>query len=78
MEEKFNWGVFEIHLDVSNGKIDNCKCFTDSIVMENFRNLEEMLCNKKLEKNAILEVIKKCIEKDDIKNDICCLIKNKL
>lgn len=78
IEEKFSWGIFEIHLELSGGKIKKCKIFTDAIILEDFENLEETLKNKQFKNDDILEIIEQCIKNHQIKLDLCSLIKNKL
>jgi len=70
VEDKFDWGIFEIHLELSDGRIKDCKSFTDAIVLEDFKNLEKSLRNKQFKSNDILEVI-------EIKRDLCRLVNNK-
>jgi lipoate-protein ligase A len=78
IEEKFSWGIFEIHLEFSDGKIKKCKIFTDAIILEDFESLEKMLQNKQFKSNEISKVIEQYINNEQIKLDICSLIKDKL
>jgi lipoate-protein ligase A len=78
IEEKFKWGIFEIHLEFSDGKIKQCKIFTDAIILEDFESLEKMLQNKQFKSNEISQVIEQYIKNEQIKLDICSLIKDKL
>lgn len=77
IEEKFDWGIFEIHLGFSDGKIQKCKIFTDAIILEDFQNLESSLQEKLFKSDIILEVIKDCIKSQQIQQDIYGLIKSK-
>lgn len=76
-EEKFSWGIIEIYFEVSDGKINNCKFYTDSILLEDFRGLEKALQNKQFKKESIIEAIEKRIDNNRIKSDICSLIESK-
>lgn len=77
IEEKFSWGIFEIYLEFCDGEIKRCKLFTDAIILENFGNLEKMLKNKLFKRNEIIEVIEQCIKNEEIRIDICSMIKDK-
>ncbi len=73
IEEKFLWGMFEIHIEFSDGKIKNCKFFTDAIVLEDFQSLERILQNEEFKSKNIIEAIKKCINNEQIKLDLYSL-----
>ncbi len=75
IEERFSWGIFEIHLESSNGKIQKCKIFTDSVILEDFQNLENLLQGKLLQGQSILDGIKHCIKNQEIQQDLYNLIK---
>lgn len=76
-EEKFPWGIIEIYFEISDGKIKNCKFYTDAIFLEDFETLEKTLQNEQFKKKNIIEAIEKCINNNQIKMDICSLINNK-
>jgi lipoate-protein ligase A len=78
VEDKFDWGIFEIHLELSDGKIKDCKIFTDAIILEDFKSLERALLNESFMSNNLLEVIGKCIKDEKIKQDIFCLVYEKI
>lgn len=77
VENKFDWGIFEIHLELTDGKIKDCRVFTDAIVLENFKDLEKAFLNKQFKSQNILETIKKCIKNEKIKEDLCSMAKEK-
>lgn len=77
MEERFAWGTIEIYIGFSDGKIKNCKFYTDSIFLENFHELEIALKGQQYKTKNILEAIEKYIDNDQIKLDLCSLINNK-
>lgn len=78
LENKFNWGIFEIHLELSDGKIKDCKIFTDAIELENFKSLEKSLINSKLKRNDIIDIIGQCIKNEKIKQEIFDFISDKM
>lgn len=77
IEEKYPWGIIEIHFELSDGKIKNCRFYTDSIFLENFRRLERALQNEQFKRANILDTIEKYIANNQIKRDLCSLIENK-
>lgn len=77
IEEKFDWGIIEINFELSDGKIKNCKLYTDAIFFEDLHMLEEALRNKQFKAENILEAIEKCINNNQIKKDLYNLINNK-
>lgn len=78
LEGKFAWGIIEIHMELSDGKIKACRLFTDAILTEDFKSLEEALQNQQLKSGNIIKVIDECIDNNQIKLDLCSLINNKL
>lgn len=78
LENKFDWGIFEINLEFSDGKIKDCKIFTDSIEPEDFKILEKSLINKQLKSIEILGIIEKHIKNEKIKQELCNFISNKI
>jgi len=78
IERKFPWGIVEICFELSDGKINNCKFFTDSVLLDDFHRLEEMLKNEQFKAENILNAVEKCIGNKQIKMDICRLIDEKL
>lgn len=78
LENRFDWGMFEMHLNLSDGRIKDCKIFTDSIEVEAFKCLGPALVDKKLEKNSVVEVICKCIEKKEIQQSLCAFLIDKI
>ncbi|MCQ1530414.1 lipoate--protein ligase [Lutispora saccharofermentans] len=77
-EDKFNWGIFEINLEVSDGMIKDCQVFTDALVPEAFKSLEKLFQNKEFKSHNMLEAIENCIINEQIKHDLCCLVKDKI
>lgn len=77
LEEKFDWGIIDFHLAFSNGKIKKCKLYTDSILLEDFQRLEKTLQNEQFKKKNILEAVEISINNNQIKQDLCSLIRNK-
>ncbi len=78
LENKFNWGIFEIHLELSDGKIKDCKIFTDAIELENFKSLEKSLINSNLKRNDIIDIIGQCIKNEKIKQELFDFISDKI
>lgn len=78
LENKFEWGIFEINLELSDGKIKNCKIFTDAIELENFKNLEKSLINEQFKRSDILCIIEKHIKGGKIKQELCNFISDKI
>jgi len=78
LENKFDWGSFEINLELSDGRIKDCRIFTDAIELEDFKSMERSLLNKHFKSNDILKVIEECIKNEKIRHALCCLIKNKI
>lgn len=74
VEDKFDWGIFEIHLELSDGKIKDCRIFTDAIELEDFKNMERSLRNKQLRNDDILKVIGQCIKNEKIRHELCCFM----
>jgi lipoate-protein ligase A len=77
-ENKFDWGIFEINLELSDGKITNCKIFTDSIELEDFKILEKSLINVQFKRSDILDAIEKYIKNGKIKQGLCNFISDKI
>lgn len=78
LENKFDWGIFEINLELSDGKIANCRIFTDSIELEDFKILEKSLVNVQFKRSDILCVIEKYIRGEKIKQGLCSFISDKI
>jgi lipoate-protein ligase A len=78
LEKKFDWGIFEIDLELSDGKIKKCRIFTDSIELENFNILEKALVNEQFKRSDILEIIYRHIKNEKIKQEICNFISDKI
>lgn len=78
IEDKFNWGIFEFHFELSDGKIKDCRVFTDAIALEDFKGIEKLLRNKLFKSNNILEVIEECIINEKIKQDLYNFVNDKL
>lgn len=70
LEKKFSWGIIEILAKIENGMIKKTKIFTDSIILDNFKNLESSLENIKFNTNSIETQIDKCIKSKEISSDI--------
>ncbi|MCM0647511.1 lipoate--protein ligase [Clostridium swellfunianum] len=78
IEEKFPWGMLELYIEFSDGKIEKCRFFTDAIELEDFQSLERALENTEFKSGNIIEAIEKIINNEQIKLDLCSLISNKL
>lgn len=78
LENKFNWGILEINLELSDGKIKDCKIFTDAIEPKDFKVLEKSLINVQFKRSAILGIIEKHIKNDKIKQELCNFIIDKI
>ncbi|WP_019228875.1 lipoate--protein ligase [Sedimentibacter sp. B4] len=78
LENKFDWGIFEINLELSDGKITNCRIFTDSIELEDFKILEKSLVSVQFKRSDILCVIEKYIRSGKIKQGLCSFISDKI
>lgn len=57
IEEKFQWGLVEVSLEISDGMIENCRICTDAILAEGFRDIERRLIGEKFDKDSILKKI---------------------
>ncbi len=77
-EEKFHWGIIEFCLNHSEGKIKECKIYTDAVLQVNFKELEKNLCGLPLEKAHIIEVLGSSVLDNQVKNDLIKLIEDKL
>ena len=78
LENKFDWGIFEINLELSDGKIKDCKIFTDAIEPEDFKILEKSLINIQLKNIDILGIIEKHIKNGKIKQELYNFISDKI
>lgn len=78
IEDKFPWGVFEIHLEISDGTIKDCMIFTDTIIQEDFKVIEKSLLLQKVKADSITKVFEECIKSNEIKRDLVNLISGKL
>lgn len=78
LENKFDWGIFEINLELSDGKIKDCKIFTDAIEPEDFKILEKSLINNQLKSVDVLGIIKKHIRNEKVKQELCNFISDKI
>jgi len=78
LEKQFDWGIFELDLELSDGKIKKCRIFTDSIELENFNILEKALVNKQFKRSEILDIIDSHIKNEKIKQEICNFISDKI
>jgi lipoate-protein ligase A len=54
IEEKFDWGMAEVCMEVIDGSIKACKIYTDAIFQEGFQELEKKLINEEFDENTIL------------------------
>lgn len=77
-EEKFKWGIIEFNFSSSDGIITQCKIYTDSLVLENFKVLEDLLLNKDLKSEIIKEAVISIIQNDTIKEDICKMLSKRI
>lgn len=77
-ENKFDWGIFEINLELSDGKITDCKIFTDSIELEDFKVLEKSLVDVQFKRIDILDIIEKNIKSEKIKQGLCKFFSEKI
>jgi lipoate-protein ligase A len=77
-EEKFEWGIIEFNFNASDGIIRECKIYTDSIELDNFKILEAFLVNKELKCNIIEDSVKNIIQSENIKKDICNMISKRI
>lgn len=75
-EEKFDWGIIDLELNVESGTIQNAKIYTDSIINDNFNELSKSLENVKLKKEDLIEKVKENIISEDIKRDLIEKINN--
>ena len=75
-EEKFDWGIIDLELDVESGFIKNAKIYTDSIINDNFDELSENLKNIKLKKESLIEKIEETIKDEKIKKDLIKKVNN--
>ena len=57
LDERFNWGGVELHLDVSKGRISEVKLFTDSLDPAPLELLEQRLVNVNYNAAAISTVL---------------------
>lgn len=75
-EEKFDWGIIDLELDVESGFIKIAKIYTDSIINDNFDELSENLKNIKLKKENLIEKIEETIKDEKIKKDLIKKVNN--
>ncbi|QVK20704.1 lipoate--protein ligase [Mycoplasmatota bacterium] len=68
--QKFDWGTFDIDLDIDDGLISSCFINTDSIIMENFELLEERFIGSKAKIKVLHQSIDSTIENEMIREDI--------
>jgi len=57
IEEKFQWGLVEVSLEISDGMIENCRICTDAILAEGFREIERRLIGEQFDRDSILKKI---------------------
>lgn len=77
-EEKFKWGIIEFNFSSSDGIITQCKIYSDSLVLENFKALEDLLLNKDLKSDIIKEAVINVIQNETIKEDICKMLSKRI
>lgn len=75
VEDRFDWGIIEINLDVSDGVIQNCKVFTDAVIAVDFKSLEEGFKQKSFKESSLLEGIENTIINEQIKKDLYSLVR---
>lgn len=74
LEEKFSWGLININLSVRQGFIKEVSIDTDSIVLENFKELESGFYGKKFRSDVLKSIIEDKIKDKEIKSDLKRLI----
>lgn len=70
IEEKFDFGIISLDLNIEDGIINNSKVNTDSIIVDNFSNLCQELNGKEFKKENIINSIENNIESLIIKKNL--------
>lgn len=58
VEEKFDWGIAEVCMEVIDGIIKTCKIYTDAIFQEGFQELEKEFIGEHFDKENIISVLR--------------------
>lgn len=74
IEEKYDWGIIDLNFKVVDGIITDCAVFTDSISIEGFQELSEILLGGEFTNQYILGKLEQSVMEDNIKKDIVDLI----
>lgn len=69
-EEKFEFGIINLELDVESGVIKNAKIYTDSIINDNFFELGKDLVGKEFKKQNVINSIENNINSKIIKENL--------
>lgn len=78
LEEKFDWGVFEVELATKNNEIVACSINSDCILNENFFVLREALIGEAIQGDSICKVIDKVLINPLVKNDLNIFFKKNI
>lgn len=74
LEEKFSWGLININFSIRQGFIKEVSIDTDSIILENFKELETEFYGKKFRSDVMKAIICEKIKDEKIKSDLKRLI----
>lgn len=58
IEEKFDWGIAEVCIEVIDGTVKACRIYTDAISVNGFHELEKNLLGKRFDKENILNSLR--------------------
>jgi lipoate-protein ligase A len=58
VEEKFDWGIAEVCMEVIDGSIKACKIYTDAIFDEGLQELEKNLIGEQFDRAAIISALR--------------------
>lgn len=72
-EKKFNWGIIEIDFMVDSGVIRECNIFTDSLIIEKFKDLSKAFIGANFKGVELESIINNYIVNKHIKEDIISL-----
>ena len=73
LTNKFSWGLIDIDLKISDATIKEARIYTDSIIIDVFKELEEALMGTSFKKSSIEALANDIIKNDEIKRDIISL-----
>ena len=75
-EHRFSWGIIEVDMLVEDGVVQKAYINTDSIINDNFSDLQTCICGKKFQADQIIQAIEDTIDNAQVKSDLVALVQS--